>query len=313
MKRISFALSLLALGSIFLTGCLKDKGFENGEYGLNDPDTQKPGVGFPLATKSQGFGLNVSGSSQVVTEMAFINLNSGPVASSDVKVTLTNNTTSMVAAYNTANNLTGSNQVLELPTSLYTFATTATIPTGGRFIDVPITVSSTLSLDPARAYAVGISISAVDGGYTIASNMKDLFIIFSIKNRLDGIYEITGEALRAGDPLLSGFFGPYERAYSTSGPNAVQHNGQVLWANTGNSALPGGYEPLVTVDPTTNLITSVSSPAGIYMTAPIVRTDIVGSAHRYDVATKTLYFEFSYGGGPTSRLFSIKAVYKRPR
>jgi len=312
MKRIlSTSLFVIALAVAF-TGCLKDKGFDNNTYGINDPDTQKPGVGFPKGTGAQGFGLNVSASTQAVNDMVYVNLESGVAASSDVHVTLTNTTAAQVAAYNTVNGLTGTNTVLVMPTALYSVSLSLTIPSGGRNIQVPINVSSTTSLDPTRSYAVGVTIASVDGGYTVAENLKNLLVIFNIKNRLDGTYEITGAALRAGDPVLTGPFGPYEKDMTTFGANSVQWQGAVYWGGQ-SSQLPGGYEPLITVDPVTNLVTSVTSSTGIFMTAPIVRTDIIGTTQRYDVATKTLYFEFSYGGGPTSRLFSIKARYLRPR
>ena len=53
MKRIFLASALLATMGLFLTGCLKDKGFDNHEYGINDPDTQPPGIGFPLGAKAK--------------------------------------------------------------------------------------------------------------------------------------------------------------------------------------------------------------------------------------------------------------------
>ena len=53
MKKISITLALFTAMAFAFTGCLKDKGFENGEYGINDPDTQPPGVGFQFGSKSR--------------------------------------------------------------------------------------------------------------------------------------------------------------------------------------------------------------------------------------------------------------------
>ncbi len=312
MKKILLSASLFTSLALLLTSCLKDKGFDNNTYGINSPGTQPPGVGFPLSSKTQAFGLNVSASNQTVDGYVYVAIESGQPASSDVHLTLTNTTTAGVAAYNTTNGLSGSSAVLELPAALYNVALTMTIPAGSRNIQVPINVTNTTSLDPNRSYAVEFNIASVDGGYTIASNMRKLFILFSIKNRLDGHYEITGAALRAGDAVFTGDVGGYERDLATAGANSVQWVGSVFWGGQ-LSQLPGGYEPLITVDPATNLITSVGSVSGIYMTAPIVRTDIIGTSQRYDPGNKTLYFEFSYGGGPTSRLFSLKARYLGPR
>jgi Domain of unknown function (DUF1735) len=313
MKKIILSSLFIAGIAVAFTGCLKDKGFDNNEYGIYNPESQPPGVGFPLSNKAQSIGVDITPSNQTLTGLINVNLQSDKAAPASVKITLADNTAALVAAYNTENGLTGSSAVLPLASGLYNFANSLEISAGGRFAEIPLNVTNTTSLSLTRSYAVGITISSVDGGYTIASNMKNLLVIMSLKNRLDGVYEITGEALRAGDPLLTGAFGPYQRTLATSGANSVQWEGTVRWANTGNSSLPAGFEPNITVDPATNLVTSVSSTSGIYMTAPIIRTDIIGTVQRYDPATKTLYFEFSYGGGPTSRLFSIKAKYIKPR
>jgi hypothetical protein len=314
MKKIITSSSLLAIALMFIvSGCLKDKGFVNHEYGINDPDNSPNGVGFPLGTKTQAFGLNVSSTVQVVGGFVRVNLLSGYPAKTDVHVVLADNTVAAVAAYNAANGLTGtSSEVLPLPSTIYNIATSITIPAGQLGAEVPINVTNTTSLNPTRSYAISVNIVSSDNGYQVASNLKSLFILFSIKNRLDGIYEITGAALRAGDPALSGPVGTYERALATAGANSVQWIGSVYWGYQA-SQLPGGYEPLITVDPVTNLITNITSVSGIVMTAPVVRTDLIGTTQRYDPATKTLYFEFTYGGGPASRLFTMVAKYLRPR
>ena len=50
MKKIT----LLALAAITMvsTGCLKDKGFENQEYGIKDPSSSPAGIGFNLLNKT---------------------------------------------------------------------------------------------------------------------------------------------------------------------------------------------------------------------------------------------------------------------
>src|SRR5882724_9708803 len=104
MKKIFIASVLLAaFGALLLTGCLKDKGFEDHKYGINDPDTQPVGVGFPLAAKAKNtIGLDVSATTQVVNDIVFVNLESGKPAPSDIQVTLVLNS-ALVTAYNTAN------------------------------------------------------------------------------------------------------------------------------------------------------------------------------------------------------------------
>jgi len=171
----------------------------------------------------------------------------------------------------------------------------------------------TIDLTSLGRVGLGFQLASADNG-AVLSEQNQVAVELGSKNKYDGIYEITGAALREADPLLTGPFGPYERTLVTSGANSVQWVGQVLWANGANSALPPGYEPEITVDPVTNLITSLRSPNGaISMTNPVVRTDILnGTQQRYDPASKTLYFEFTYTT-PTNRLFSFKAKYLRPR
>ena len=171
----------------------------------------------------------------------------------------------------------------------------------------------TIDLTSLGRVGLGFQLASADNG-AVLSEQNQVAVELGSKNKYDGIYEITGAALREADPLLTGPFGPYERTLVTSGANSVQWVGQVLWANGANSALPPGYEPEITVDPVTNLITSLRSPNGlIVMTNPVVRTDILnGTQQRYDPASKTLYFEFTYTT-PTNRLFSFKAKYLRPR
>lgn len=172
----------------------------------------------------------------------------------------------------------------------------------------------TIDLTSLGRVGLGFQLASADNGAVLSAEQNQVAVEIGSKNKYDGIYEITGAALRETDPLLTGPFGPYERALVTSGINSVQWVGQVLWANGSNSALPAGYEPEITVNPTTNLITLLRSPNGlIVMTNPVVRTDILnGTQQRYDPASKTLYFEFTYTT-PTNRLFSFKAKYLRPR
>jgi Domain of unknown function (DUF1735) len=314
MKKIFSSSLLLAALAVAFAGCLKDKGFDNHTYGINDPDTQPPGVGFPLGVNAKnGFGLNVTSDLQKVNGYVFVNLESGNAAKSDVHITLIDNTTALLSAYLVANGL-APGSIIPLPSNLYNVNTSLIIHAGKTFDSTSINVTNTITLNPNQAYCVGFTISAVDGGYKIAGNLKDLFMVFSIKNRLDGMYSITGAALRFGDPVLSGTFGPYTRALATSGPNTVTWQGTVPWANGSGSALPAGYESILTIDPVSNLATGVTSANGLLnLTSPVVRTDILeGTQHRYNPATKTLYWEATYTTAG-NRLFSFKAVYTGPR
>jgi len=305
MRKV-LVLALAASGILTMTGCLKDKGFEDQKYGIKITEIKT--VAFPEATSSPlVYGINSQVTPQTVNGPQ-ITLENGGTAAGDVKVTLT--VLSNAALYDLDSTL--------VPLNVTEFSVNSlvvTIASGTKFSDaLKVTIPNAALLDPTQSYGVGFQISSVDQGYKIASNMKVCVVAFNIKNQYDGVYSVTGAALRAGDPALTGPFGPVEREMATSGVSSIQWGGQVPWANGSGSALPGGYEPNVTINPANNLVTSVTSPNGaIYMTSPVYNTTVVGTTQRYDPATKTIYFEFSYGGGPTSRLFSFKAVYLRPR
>ena len=209
-----------------------------------------------------------------------------------------------------------------LPANIYTVDPASATKTGdtysvtfqpGEFskkIRIILPNASTLDVTNQYAFAFTILAASAGDGQRVSFSNRSAVVEIGPKNQFDGIYKITGQALRAGDPVLSGPFGPYERVLATSGANSVQWQGSIPWANGGNSSLPAGYEPNITIDPVTFKITSLTSPGGIYITNPPVLTWV---KQEYDPATKTMTFEFSYGAGPSSRLFSFKAEYVRPR
>jgi hypothetical protein len=185
MKKILSSSLILATLAVAFTGCLKDKGFDNHTYGINDADTQPPGVGFPLgATAKNTIGLDAGvATNQAINNIVWVNLEGGSPAKSDVHVTLVLNDALRVA-YNTAN---GTN-ILAMPAAYYNVALTVVIPAGATGGMVPINIPSTVPLDPSNSYGVGLTITAVDGGYRIASNLKNLFLEFTLKNKYDGTY-----------------------------------------------------------------------------------------------------------------------------
>ena len=310
---INKAFLALALLSFTLTGCLKDKGFENYQYGINDPDTQPPGVGFPFAAKAMnGYGLDVSGSPQTVAELTFLNLNAGNPAPADITINLAIKSTELISAYNTAN---GTNIQVLTPT-LYTMPTTVTIPAGARNVTVPLVITSTLSLNPNIAYGIAIQITSASGNYIVAENLKNLLIQFSIKNKYDGVYNLTGYHNRV----------PYTFPYQTtmhmvtSGPNAAYF----FWPLVGGVGHPIGIgpnnalswygpvvAPVVVFNTSTNLVTNVfgSDPAG----PPITMFTGAGSRlSKWDPATRNMTVDWNYNNNPL-RAFFDDLQYLRAR
>jgi Domain of unknown function (DUF1735) len=328
MKKIILSSLFIAGMSVAFTGCLKDKGFDNNEYGINDPDSQPPGVGFPFGSKSKtDFGLDVSASNQAVSGLVYVNLEAGTPAKSDVNITLTNNSTALIAAYNTANGLTGSSMVLALPTAIYTVPLSLVIPSGGRNVETTINVSNTTALDPNRSYAVGLTISAVDGGYKIADNLKNLLIVFNVKNAYDGKYNLRGRFHHpSGANPPANFATTVEM--QTTGPNTVK----MYWPLAGAFASPmsfggslnyfGSQEPEFAVNTATNAVLVSNSFPGGLVYAMGLGFNNAGYNHRWDPATKTFYACWGYnlgaggsygGNGSAARLWEDTLIRTGPR
>ncbi|HEV7783056.1 MAG TPA: hypothetical protein VGO58_17395, partial [Chitinophagaceae bacterium] len=90
MKKIFFVPFLFIMMGVLLASCLKDKGFQNGEYGLNGV-TDRPGVGFPeAATAINPFSVNAISTSQTINA-PLVNLLADKPAAQDVHVVLAYN------------------------------------------------------------------------------------------------------------------------------------------------------------------------------------------------------------------------------
>jgi hypothetical protein len=313
MKKILSISLVIAVLAVAFTGCLKDKGFDNGTYGINDPDTQPPGVGFPFGSKTKNdWGLDVTSTNQPVTGLVYVNLEAGALPKSDIKITLADNSAAMVTAYNAAN---GTN-IQVLPAAIWNVLTSLTIPAGGRNIEVPLNVTSTLALNSALQYAVGLRISAVDGGYTIAENLRNLFIVFSVKNKYDGKYTMKG---RFYHPSVNPGFDAHSFTVElrTAGPNDVT----LYWPLYGGFYTPlngAGGAPTccftaqtlgLATNPGTNVTTAYNAdPAFATSYSTMTSTGSLPSfpvptPNRWVDATKTFYISFGYnlsGGSATA-------------
>jgi Domain of unknown function (DUF1735) len=322
MKKIFLSSFLIIAVSFVFTGCLKDKGFDNFEYGINDPDTQPPGVGFPLGNKPKNdYGLDVTASTQSVTGLVYVNLESGSPAQANVTVSIMNNTTALLAAYNTAN----ATSIQALPAAVWNVASSLIIPAGGRSVQVPVNVTNTTGLNPNLQYAVGITITAVSGGYKVADNLKNLFIVFGVKNQYDGKYTLKGQFYH---PSSSPDYAWYSTTVQmhTTGPNSVK----IYWPGNGyyHPFLSGGslvafssQEPEYTINAATNAVTVQNSFAGATTFYSMgIGFNNAGYNSRWVPAEKTIYANFGYnlGAGGTfssasSRMWIDTLIRTGPR
>ena len=310
MKRILLTGSLFAAFAVMFTSCLKDKGFDNGLYGINDPDTQPPGVGFPFSAKANNknqVGVNVATSVQAINGVVYVNLLTGQPAQQDVHVTIAVND-ALRTAYNAANNP----DLLPLTAAQYSLGTTITIPAGQRSAQIPVNITNSSLLDPNSQYGLGITITGVDGGYTIADNLKNLLLEISVKNQYHGDYIVNGYVYHptAPRPLVD-----WAKPGITSGAQSIDMD----LGDLGSA----GYKYRLHVNPVTNKVTLEAAPGaagapytqfdnGLPTTAPGYTPAWSGSAltnnARWDPATKTFYFRGGYVGATGWRVSEEIAV-----
>jgi hypothetical protein len=315
MKRLPILATLGALVLILGTSCLKDKGFDNGQYGLNITDIKA--VAFPTAANSPlGFGLEVSASNQLVSGLVQITLETSGSAEGDVVINLTNTTgTTTAGDIKTYNDASGES-VQILPTSLYTIPASVTIAAGQKNVIVPINVSNTTSLNPNLSYGIGITISAATNGYQVAQNQKNVIVKFSVKNRYDGRYRLQGYHNRVP------FTFPYDTEIhlETTGPASVifywpdvSSVGHPIGVGAGNNLSWYGstVAPEIVFDPATNLVTLVrgTNPAG----PPITMFTGAGSRiSKFNPADRSITVDWNYNGNPL-RAFFDDMTYLGPR
>lgn len=313
MKKVKFLTVLLGATLIAGTGCLKDKGYDNNEYGINDPNNSPAGLGFHKGVAYKvNVGLDLSPDPQVINNQAVIMLMAGKPAQQDISITLSVDPT-IVDRYNT--NFGTSIEVL--PASDYTLSTTFVIPKGAKQVNVPITVGNTSGLDANTTYGIGIKIASADAGYVLASNQRELLLSIGLKNRWDGVYNLRGYHNRTPYTF------PYETEINieTFGPTsdiffwpAVDSYGHPIGVGPNNSLSWYGdaISPVIVFDPATDLVTDVYNNSTAATITMFTNTSFGAGVSRYDASTKTIYVYWNYNNNPL-RAFFDTLTYIGPR
>ena len=281
------------------TGCLKDKGFDNNEYGLNNPQNSAVGVGFPESANKINVTAIESSATPTLLKLALVNLLSDSPAEQDINVTLVRDT-SITGAYN--RDPATVNPVTEFADADISSTFKVIIPKGQRTAFLQVTLPNSASLDLTQTYALGLKIASADGGAVVAANQQKVLVAVAIKNPYDGVYENRSYTLRSGDPSRTGSVAPYEIGLVTAGAYTVQSEILHKWAD--GSGIGITY-PIFTIDPATNAVTVTGSGFTLL--------DAPGYTNRYDPATKKIYAAFTWGAGPASRLALDTLTYLRPR
>lgn len=337
MKKLLTITSLLC--AVFFSSCLKDKGFENNEYGINlNEDGSPPSVQFLKGNSAKTtFGVNVDPGVQIVELVILYTGATAPATDITVGIQIDN---SILTAYNTANGTS----IVVANTASVTVPTTVVIPAGQRFATLKIAINNTTLLNPNLEYGFGVKIISASNGVKLTSNMNQVFVSFTVKNKYDGVYSVTGTFV---DFTNATFTGSYPRTYTliTTGANTVDVaqviNGELvpgyLFSANGAGSFFGNFGIEATFDVSTNVLTSVRNYYGNPLrpvtgvgnpslgTGPPSYTSGNGrragldptGINKYDPATKTLeakYFLFQASSpGGVRGLITEKMVFIRPR
>ncbi|HEY0731198.1 MAG TPA: DUF1735 domain-containing protein [Chitinophagaceae bacterium] len=174
--------------------------------------------------------------------------------------------------------------------------------------------------DLAHVYAMPFKIEN-SGGLAISSEMGESFAQISIKNKYDGVYEVTGSMTDLAVATITGYY-PLEWDLVTSGENQVTVVDNVylgipghIISSGGSLSYYGSFGLVVNFDPVTNKITSITNyygqPSGNGRSAVLDPT----GENSYDPATKTIKIKYNMlQPGTTIRTtFDETWTFVRPR
>ncbi|RYZ35135.1 MAG: DUF1735 domain-containing protein [Sphingobacteriales bacterium] len=157
-----------------------------------------------------------------------------------------------------------------LPASAYTFPATGTIPAGAYSAPFEITITNASLLNSNLTYGLAFTLTSASDGYTIAENAKVITMKINIKNKYDGVYNVTGTFT---DFVMPGVFtGNYPLTYRlvTTGPSSVDVQMLInsvwqpgyLFLNAGAGTFFGSYGLTMTFNPTSDVISDLHNYYG---------------------------------------------------
>ena len=312
MKKIVLNTIFLATLAIGFAGCLKDKEFEEHQYGINDPDNSAAGVGFPWASSPEPriISVNPSTSTQLV-EAPTVEIFTGDPAPQDLHVNLVLNP-ALIAAHNSDPD---NDSIFLLAPSQYSIPSLkVTVPKGSRWAPLKINIPTTAGFDFSKVYGLGFTVQSVDEpGYALADNLKNVIVGVNVKNQYDAEYRTTGyffhpTAPRALDdhkrlatksatgliaPLADLYGSNYYFEFDVSPTNTL-----INWVARG-ATNPGTGSGFFTQD--------VPNPGGLNP-YPAAGSEFPGQGpwkhstynNTYNPSTKTFWMHYGYNGAPQS-------------
>ncbi len=327
--KLHFIKTSLLFACVFvvtLSGCLKDKGYDNGEYnGTHGSKINVISLGVNVASVLNFSILAYNNSpNDTVVDLIPVELGGPSVASQDIHVTLAL-ADSLVNYINYVNDSTGSgSHDYIVPTAVTIVDSVVTIPKGSRigYLQVKFVPANLIGVD----YAMGFVVQSVrESGYTISGNLAGGVVAILIKNAYDGNYllniETTGWASYGISNGVPGQW-PHNVIYASTGTysNIIQTSEgygtlQVAFTAVGAVTGFGATKPQYTIDPTSNLVTSVVNlaPDDGRGRAFAINTDPLINNH-YDPVNKIIYvaYKMTQNGRPTQFIYDT-LTYQGPR
>lgn len=254
------SLSLVALAILSLTSCLKDKGYENGTYGMA-PVSGSEFVSIPLSSNSPNALALESKSGNQTLSLFKVAYEYVDAAKEDIKVGFTKDDAAVKAIDAT---------LTLLPSAVISFtgAPEVTIKTGERVSGNFSMNINTSTLDPLKTYGIAFTISSVSkSGVSIPKNLKTVVYKIALKNKFDGVYKVTGTMVDALNSGLTNWMPFWTANLETTGPNSVAvrdmtYTGDIFHPimSNGSASYYGGFGIYLTFDGTTNRATNMVSP-----------------------------------------------------
>ena len=283
-------LTALAALVVLATGCLKDKDYDDGRFGIN----VDKGLKFvEIAGPVDGFvNVDLVGSPNDTTvDIVLVRLASDAPADKDIQVTLALDP-ALVSAYNAEH---GTSYTVPAASNFTIPSLTVTIPKGQR------TATLTLKAKPNNLfggeYALGVKLVSVsDPSVKISGNWGSQIVGLTIRNKYDGTYTMTGTLVDAANAALTAK-SPQEVQLVTTGTNSVYlHNSGTSIASfadlfpilsAGSESAYGAFTPEFIFDANDNVtavINAYGQPASNTRSAAIDPSGI----NKWDPSTKTL-------------------------
>jgi hypothetical protein len=321
-----FVNSFLTMASVGLlgvmTGCLKDKDYDNGLIqSVHNTGGDQKIVEIKLTAGDASNVLLTSFdaiSHDTTVNFIPVNLASPIPAQEDIKVTLVQNNT-LVADFNSANG-TG---YLVPPANMFTLVNglTVTIPKGSLtgYLQVKLKPSDFVGSD----WALGYAIASIDKpGYLISGNLSTGMVAFGIKNKYDGDYSLRIKtvgwtAYGIADGVAATW--PSNIALITAGANSVTpfdylRGDDLQFAFTGTTNVPGtlgsptafgATTPIFIFDPATDKITDVHNTTPDDGRGRFLHLNAAITDSRYDPTTKTIYAAYimTQNGRPDQQIY----------